>query len=453
MKFNSNKTKRLVTTSILAVTAGLFFAAEANAGAFYLQEQSVKANGRAWSGEVSEAGIEQAWWNPASIGGISGTEAFMGATLIAPTAKVNNISTRIIRPTLLVGTTVIPTTNLPVGGVQSHNNPVEQGVLPTGGIAKKLNDKVAIGLLLSSPFSMTSDYDPTSWTRYSADETYLRTFDIQPMVALNPVANLSLGLGLNVEYVEATLSNYIPSALPTGTDGHQELRGDGWNVGYSLGAQYHNEKFDLGLSYKSAVKHKLDGSVTIAGLTDPIAVAYGLNKTVDGAKATFSTPWQINVGGRYHATDKLTVNLQYTRFGWSEFDTIELTNMGSTGNQSLPFGYKDSTAVGVGLDYKFNDKLTLRGGLQSDSSPIADGHRDPRVPDSDRITVAAGATYQLKDNLSINTALSLTSFDKVNIDKKTAAYAGTPLQTVITTSGVLDNAKAVTFGVSARMTF
>jgi long-chain fatty acid transport protein len=454
MNFKSNKTKRLVTTSILAVASGLFFAAQANAGGFYLQEQSVKANGRAWSGEAAESGVQQLWWNPAAIGGMTGKEAFFGTTVIQPTAKVNNIGTTVIRPTLLVGTTVVPTSTRAVGGVQSFENPIENGVLPTGGFAMALNDKVAIGVIMSSPFSVTTDYDPDSWTRYSADETYIRTFDIQPTVAFTPVTGLSLGVGLNIEYMEATLSNYIPSALsPLYADGHQELRGDGWDYGYTVGAQYHNDKFDFGLSYKSAIEHELEGSISIAGLTDPIAIAYGLNKTVDGATATFTLPWQASASVRYHATPKLTVQAQYTRFGWSEFDTISLTNMGSLGNSSLSFGYEDSTAVSIGLDYQYNDKLALRGGIQSDSSPIHDGHRDPRVPDSDRLTIAGGATYQLKDNLAINAALTLTSFDKVNIDKKTAAYAGTALQTVITTSGVLDNAKAVTFGVGAVMKF
>lgn len=64
--------------SILAVTAGLF-CCEANAGGFYLQEQSVKANGRAWSGEVSGTGApSRLWWNPAAIGGISNMEMFTG---------------------------------------------------------------------------------------------------------------------------------------------------------------------------------------------------------------------------------------------------------------------------------------------------------------------------------------------------------------------------------------
>jgi len=55
---------------LLAVTAGI--ATPAFAGAFYLQDQSAKATGRAYSGEVAYTGAESLWWNPASIAGMEG---------------------------------------------------------------------------------------------------------------------------------------------------------------------------------------------------------------------------------------------------------------------------------------------------------------------------------------------------------------------------------------------
>ena len=36
-----------------------------------------------------------------------------------------------------------------------------------------LNDRIAVGLALSSPFSLTTDYHSDSWTRYIADRTRL----------------------------------------------------------------------------------------------------------------------------------------------------------------------------------------------------------------------------------------------------------------------------------------
>ena len=125
---------------------------------------------------------------------------------------------------------------------------------------------IALGLTITSPYSFTTNYGSTDWTRYSADKTYLRTADIAPSVAIHFTPGISIGAAVNVEYAFATLSNSLPNLSPLLPDGHQGLRGDGWNVGYSVGAQLHEGPLSLGLSYKSSVKLKLDGTVTTAGL-------------------------------------------------------------------------------------------------------------------------------------------------------------------------------------------
>ncbi len=58
------------SASAAALVAGIGgFSSAANAQAFYLQEQSVRGQGRAFSGEAADTGVESIWWNPASIGG------------------------------------------------------------------------------------------------------------------------------------------------------------------------------------------------------------------------------------------------------------------------------------------------------------------------------------------------------------------------------------------------
>ena len=67
----------------LAIT-GALAAAPAHAGAFYLADQSTKATGRAYSGEVSEQGAQQQYYNPAAIGGIDSLQSYFarGAALM-----------------------------------------------------------------------------------------------------------------------------------------------------------------------------------------------------------------------------------------------------------------------------------------------------------------------------------------------------------------------------------
>ena len=279
----------------LAYTAGasaltIVAAGSAHAQAFYLQEQSVRAQGRAFSGEAADTGVASLWWNPASIAGIEGGEAMVNASAILPSGKVNDNGTVIVRPA---------SAPAPVGGDPNARNPINNGLLPSGAVAYGFG-RVAVGLAITSPYSFTTNYDSDSWVRYTADKTRLRTIDVQPTVAFAVSPNVSVGAGLNIEYSDASLSNYLPNLAAGLPDGHQELSGDGWDLGWSAGIQYHAERVSVGLSYKSSIKHKLDGSVVTEGLLGPLAGQNGTIKT----SATFRTPWQAVGSVRVKATDQ-----------------------------------------------------------------------------------------------------------------------------------------------------
>jgi len=51
----------------------------------------------------------------------------------------------------------------------------------------------------------------------------------------------------------------------------------------------------------------------------------------------------------------------------------------------------------AGGTYKWSDRLTLRGGMAYDESPVPDAYRGPGVPDSNRIVAALGFGYAISD--------------------------------------------------------
>ncbi|GFE74494.1 MULTISPECIES: OmpP1/FadL family transporter [Novosphingobium] len=431
--------KRTSGRILLAGTASAIvfgFAGSAHAQAFYLQEQSVRAQGRAFSGEAADTGVDSLWWNPAAIGGLEGGQASVHASVILPRGKVVDDGTVIVRPGQAPA---------PVGGNGVAKNPINNGVLPSGSIAYGTG-KFAFGLTVTSPYSFTTDYDSDSWARYSADKTKLRTIDIQPSVAFQPFEGFYVGAAANVEYVDAALGNYLPNLSPTLADGHQNLKGNGWDVGWSVGAQYHNGPASIGVAYKSAVKHKLKGTLTIDGLLGPLAAQ---NRTLD-ATAEFSTPWQAIMSGRIKATKQLTLNAQVVAYGWSKFDSIDL---GAPINQSLPENYKDGFSYAFGVDYDVNPKWTVRSGIQYGETPTSNGNRDARVPDSNRWNFSAGTTYNMSEKIAIDAAASYITFKDAPVDRLTAAYAGTAAQTPVITNGRLTDASALVFSLGARVAF
>lgn len=413
----------------------------ARSAAFYLQEQSARGAGRAYSGEGADTGPDSLWWNPASIGGMTGLAGTINASGILPRGKVVNVGSAIVRPGQAPAA---------ISGNQNVSNPIANGLLPSGAIAYGLNDMIAFGLSINSPYSFSTNYGSTDWTRYSADKTYLRTADIAPSIALHFAPGISVGAALNVEYAFATLSNSLPNLSPLLPDGHQGLRGDGWNVGYSVGAQLHEGPLSVGLSYKSSVKHKLDGSVTTAGLISVPGVPLAAQNGQVGTTATFRTPWQAIASARFAITPQITLNGQIVRYGWKKFDAIRL---GAPLNTAIPEVYRNTWSFAGGVDYAILPAVTLRAGVQHDQSPTQDGLRDARVPDSDRWNFSGGGSVDVTKHLGVDAAISYIKFKDATIDRTTAAYAGTPIQTPILVNGRLEDAHALVLSVGARMAF
>ncbi|MEP9404123.1 OmpP1/FadL family transporter [Sphingomonas silueang] len=420
-----------------ALMAGLLVPHMAQAQGFYLQEQSARGAGRAFSGEVADQGSQSLWWNPAAIAGIEGIDAHIAASAILPKGSVDNVSTAIVRPSQAPAA---------IGGDQRSRNPINNGLLPSGAIAVALSPQLAVGLTIASPYSFTTDYEATSWVRYTADKTKLRTYDIQPSVAFLLTPNLSIGGALNVEYADATLSNYLPNLSPLLADGHQELDGNGWDLGWSAGVQYRAGPVSLGASYKSSVKHTLKGSITTTGLLGPLA---GQNSVIN-TDATFRTPWQAIFGARVAVTPKLTLNAQAVRMGWSKFDAIRL---GAPLNAAIPENYRDTWSLAGGVDYAVSPQWTVRAGVQHGQTPTQDGNRDARVPDSNRWNFAAGTSYAVSSRFTIDAAAAYIAFKDATIDRTTAAYAGTAVQTPIIVNGKLEDAHAVVLSLGGHFHF
>jgi long-chain fatty acid transport protein len=416
----------------------LVVAGSAHAQAFYLQEQSTRAAGRAFSGETADTGAASLWWNPAAIAGIEKAEASANVSLILPTGDVVDNGTVIRRP---------DGTFAPVGGASTSRDPIEKGVLPSGAVAVPLGDRVAVGLAVTSPYSFTTDYGADSWARYSADRTYLRTFDIQPSVGVAVTDWLRVGGAANVQHVDASLSNALPNLSAALADGSQKLEGGGWDVGWTAGAQLHNDWATVGVSYKSAIKHTLKGDLTVSGLLGPLAAR---NTTVSGVEASFYTPAQIMIGGRFRVTDALTLNAQTIRATWDKFDAIRL---GAPLNAALPENYRNIWSYAAGVDYALSVRLTVRGGVQRTLTPTQDGERDARVPDANRWNYGLGASFDVTPHFALDAAANYVDFAEASIDRLTAAYPGTVAQTPIAVNGTLRNANAVVLSLGGRVRF
>lgn len=384
-------------------------AAQAHAGGFYLQEQSVRGVGRAYSGEVADTGVQSLWWNPAAIAG-QPRQAYVGAHAVLVNADVNDAGSTITYPGGLTR---------PVGGEPRAFKPIQDGVAPNFAVAVPVG-RFAFGLSVAAPYNFTTRYRRTAWARYDALESRLETADIQATAAMVVNDWLDVGVGVNAERSDAKLSTASPNLSPLLPDGVTQLSGDGWDWGWTVGARVHSKRLSVGASYRASVDHKLSGDIFVGGLLGPLAAG---NVQAPG-KASFSTPWIATLGARYYLGSGLTLNGQVQRIGWGEFDAIRV--MTPAGQQVLAQNYKDVTSGGVGVDYALNKRVTLRAGVQYDPTPTPNDERTARVPDGDRWLYGAGATADIGHGLTLDVAAAYIAFSDSKVRHDTVFYPGTP---------------------------
>ncbi|MDR3508799.1 MAG: outer membrane protein transport protein [Caulobacteraceae bacterium] len=412
-----SKFKFIISLGVSAGAVALACAGSANAGGFYLQEQSVKGLGRAYSGEASDTGADSLWWNPAAVANVKGIEVYGGVHAVFSDSELRDTGSTIRRPGQ-------QTTS--VGGEPRAYDPLETGVIPNSAAAWRVNEHIALGLAISAPFDFSTQYDSASFTRYQALTSKLLDLDIQPTVAIHINRYLDIGVGFDAQYAKSTLSYALPNLSPLLSDGVSRLEGDGWNYGWTVGAQLHpTERLTIGGSYRSQIDHELRGTVAITGLLGPLAPENG--KTA--ASATFSTPSIAVLGARYVINDHWAVNGQAQRVGWGAFDAIRVRTAG--GQIAFIQNYHDTTTGAIGVDYTVNPKWTLRSGIAYDPTPTPSEGRTSRVPDGDRWLLTIGTTVRPTPNLELDGALGYIHLQGSRVHSNANAYAGTQVSTPI----------------------
>lgn len=423
---------RLASTT--AIAGGILFAPVAHAGGFYLQEQSPKETGRALSGGAAAADDPSViFFNPAAMTQLSGIQTSAGGVLLFAKAKqTNRGSTRTV-PTLA---TPIPVT----GG--DGGNPFDSAIpIPSFYASGQVTDKLWVGLGVNAPFGLKLDYDAGFFGRYDSLYTNLKTYNIQPSAAYKLTDNLSIGGGVDVQYIKVTLTNALPNLSPLQPDGFARVSGDDWSVGWNAGIFYTTGNTNFGLHYRSKIEHNLKGSYTVSGLQGPLAAG---NVTLD-ASAPVDLPDIVTASVAHKLTPQDRVMLTARWYNWSVFKNITIRPVGAA-TSVKELNYKDSFSVALGGEHDLNEKLTLRAGAMYDKTPTNEDFLTTRVPDGDRYWLTAGATYNFSPSLALNLSYAHTFVEKADIVRPDVYYAGSPAAvtatTVARTSGNADQIAA-----------
>lgn len=438
-------TKRI--SLLLAITAILGLNQQANASGFALIEQSVSSMGNAYAGGAAIAeDASTIFFNPAGITRLCGSQFVGGFHVIIPVADYDDKGS-IVNP--LVGAGPVQPNNFnspfPLTG-NDGKDAGEAAVVAHSYFTRQINDCWWVGLAITSPFGLVTDYDNNWKGRYHALRSSLLTIDINPVVAYKINSCWSVGGGFRAVYAHAKLSNNVDYGtiawlqtltlgggaaaaqtglnnlpehlggpfLPTEEDGRVHLKGNAWGYGGNFGVLYEpccGTRY--GFNWRSQVKLNVTGSERFS--RRPLLIEHpevltgtafaGLIPLFQGIKAAAATDSRAKSDvilpdlfefSAYHEINRcwaVMADISWTR--WKLLEELRFTfNNPNQADGVTTLKWQNSMRYALGVTYSPYQCWKFRTGIAYDETPVKNKEsRTPRIPDEDRFWTTIGAGY------------------------------------------------------------
>lgn len=354
---------KAAAAAVMAVCA----ASAAHAAGFMLTEQSAGALGRAYAGVgVDGTDISGVYYNPATMTLHPGTAIQAGFVAVGLDLAFEGND-----------------------GVTTENGQYNTQAIPHGYISHQLTDSVWLGLAMTVPFGMGTEYkDDWAWGSRGISAEVL-TFDFNPNVAWKISDKLSLGAGMSIQYAKADLKLAQAQAGMVTSEVDADSTAWGFNVGL-MWSPLENLRF--GLSYRSRINHNADGDLEIR--------QGGNSLPLMDATATISTPAWAMATAAWDVNDLLSL---YATFRWTDWSSFKELTIESVRSNTIHNEWQDTYLVSVGADLRFTNWWTFRAGIGYETSVVDDPkYRTAIIPDADRLWLALGSSFKATENMQID---------------------------------------------------
>ena len=387
---------KAAAAAVMAVCA----ASAAHAAGFMLTEQSAGALGRAYAGVgVDGTDISGVYYNPATMTLHPGTQIQAGFVAVGLDLAFEGEKNR---------------------QAVTENGQYNTQAIPHGYISHQLNDSMWVGLAMTVPFGMGTEYDDNWAYANRGISAEVLTFDFNPNVAWKVSDKLSLGAGVSIQYAAADLK--MRADMPKGTvnpdyavSANGEIDADSWAWGFNVGLMWSPlENLRFGVSYRSKINHHADGDFTLDNqkvhISDDFVMNMPGSSTFSDATASLSTPAWAMATAAWDVNELLSLYATFRWTDWSSFDNLEIKSAGIplTGVQKITNEWQDTYLVSVGADFRFTNWWTFRAGVGYETSPIDNPrYRTAIIPDADRWWFALGSSFQATKSMQIDVSAAM----------------------------------------------
>ena len=290
----------------------------------------------------------------------------------------------------------------------------------------KLNDQLALGLAVYTPYGSAVDY-PTDWAgSHLVNSIDLETIYIQPLFSWEVIeGRFSIGGGPILAIGSVNFNRNLSRNLTDLEGNRSNVTIDASGItefGYSVGALLNidnQDKWKLGFNYRSLINVNVDAGDGIATFSNvPDSPLSPIDNGDFDFTASLPLPAEWTVGLSYKPNDKWLFAFDYNYAEWSAYESLDLEFLNGDGSVALesvnPRNYEDASTYRFGAQYSPNSKLDLRAGYYFDESPVQEGFFAPETPRNDSNGFTTGLTYNISDRLAIDASFLYLAFKEVD---------------------------------------
>lgn len=371
---------------IIAAAYSVIAAGSASASGFQLLEQNASGLGNAYAGSAVVAeNASTIFFNPAGMTQLKITEMSAGFTPVFSSFEYTDNG---LFPSPISGN------GGDAGGL---------AFIPNGYLSHAINNDFYLGIGLSAPFGLKTEYD-RPWVGAAQSLMFdIRTINLNPSIAYRVNDKLSLGAGLNAMYMEAeyqrlfTTNNLSPLVILKADD-----FGYGWNIG---GLFKLSDSTSLGISYRSSVEQNLEGTLQIGA-------------AVLGAKADIELPDTTILSIKHQLNPDWQLLGDVSRTGWSSVDRVSIirTDTGATAQTLEPL-FRDTWRIALGATQQYSQNWKIKYGVAYDQTPVKNpATRLVSLPDNNRVWLSFGGQWLPSKNSALDLGFSYLFIKDSRID-------------------------------------
>ncbi len=349
------------------------------AGGFQINEHGARAMGLGGAFTAIANDASSIYWNNAGMTQLSGTNFMLGTALIAPSSEFRGVTPSVDK-SYMKSQIFFP----------SHFF-----------ITHSINNSFSVGIGITTPFGLGTEWSAGWVGRYLALETKLTTFWVPVTAAYKVLDNLSIGASFVYSFADVLITQNSSQA-PFEGDAYIELEGnDHTAFGYTVGVLYKPvDILSIGASFRSEVNYDFEGTATTTGAEQLMEIGAFPNGDIT---AELTTPMNIVGGIAVQVIPELLLSADFQWIGWSSYDTlaVDFTD-DATEDVASPRLYKDTYIIRFGAQYNISEQFSLLGGIYYDQMPVEPEYVNPSLPDTDRLGFSIGAEAKISKQFGIS---------------------------------------------------